>query len=139
MTIQLTLMTVGGATLLILGALVWMHVQHQAALERLDDRIAHLLAGVSLLTDTTEGALRDVATEINRMAATSAGSPSTTETLRPRPTRAVTQRRISGAARRGTPVQDIAATEEMSEGEVRLRLELEKAQKERVNNYASMR
>ncbi|HEY6361512.1 MAG TPA: hypothetical protein VIX63_10440, partial [Vicinamibacterales bacterium] len=61
MTIQLTLMTVGGATLLILGALVWMHVQHQAALERLDDRMAHLLAGVSLLTDTTEGALRDVA------------------------------------------------------------------------------
>ena len=37
------------------------------------------------------------------------------------------------------PVQDIAATEQMSEGEVRLRLELEKAQKERVNNYASMR
>jgi hypothetical protein len=137
---QLTLMTVGGATLLILGALVWMHVQHQAALERLDDRMAHLLAGVSLLTDTTEGALRDVATEINRMAATTgSSSPSTTDTLRPRPTRAVTQRRISGAARRGTPVQDIAATEQMSEGEVRLRLELEKAQKERVNNYASMR
>lgn len=138
MTIQLTLMTVGGATLLILGALVWMHVQHQAALERLDDRMAHLLAGVSLLTDTTEGALRDVATEINRMAA-GATSTGTTDALRPRPQRAATQRRISGAARRGTPVQDIAATEQMSEGEVRLRLELEKAQKERVNNYASMR
>ncbi|HEY6360075.1 MAG TPA: hypothetical protein VIX63_03185, partial [Vicinamibacterales bacterium] len=124
--------------LLILGALVWMHVQHQAALERLDDRMAHLLAGVSLLTDTTEGALRDVATEINRMAA-GATSTGTTGALRPRPQRAATQRRISGAARRGTPVQDIAATEQMSEGEVRLRLELEKAQKERVNNYASMR
>jgi hypothetical protein len=59
---QLVLMTVGGATLLILGAMVWMHVQHQAAIERLDDRVAHLLAGVSLLTDTTEGALRVVAT-----------------------------------------------------------------------------
>jgi hypothetical protein len=138
---QLTLMTVGGATLLILGALVWMHVQHQAALERLDDRMAHLLAGVSLLTDTTEGALRDVATEINRMATAGsiATSPGTTDALRPRPARAATQRRISGAARRGTAVQDIAATEQMSEGEVRLRLELEKAQKERVNTYASMR
>jgi DNA-binding NarL/FixJ family response regulator len=128
---QLVLMTVGGGMLLILGALVWMHVQHQSAVERLDDRIAHLLAGVSLLTDTTEGALRDVATEINRLAATS-------DTSRPRP-RAATQRRIAGAASRGTTVQDIAATEEMSEGEVRLRLQLEKAHKERLDSYASMR
>jgi len=124
-------MTVGGGMLLILGALVWMHVQHQSAVERLDDRIAHLLAGVSLLTDTTEGALRDVATEIQRLAATP-------DTSRPRP-RAATQRRIAGAASRGTTVQDIAATEEMSEGEVRLRLQLEKAHKERLDSYASMR
>jgi hypothetical protein len=129
---QLVLMTVGGATLLILGLLAWMHVQHQAAIERLDDRMAHLVAGVSLLTDTTEGALRDVANEIHRLAA------SPVEGARPRP-RAATQRRIAGAARRGTAVQDIAATEEMSEGEVRLRLQLEKAHKERLNNYASMR
>jgi hypothetical protein len=128
---QFVLMAVGGTTLLIIGALVWTHVQHQSAIERLDDRIAHLLAGVSLLTDTTEGALRDVATEIHRLAA----AP---EASRPRP-RAATQRRIAGAARRGTAVQDIAATEEMSEGEVRLRLQLEKAHKERLNNYASMR
>ena len=128
---QLVLVIAGSATLLVVGALVWTHVQHQSAVERLDDRIAHLLAGVSLLTDTTEGALRDVATEIHRLASTS-------EKSSPRP-RAATQRRIAGAARRGTPVQDIAATEEMSEGEVRLRLQLEKAHKERLNNYASMR
>ena len=129
---QFGLMVVGGATLLILGAMVWMHVQHQAAIERIDDRMAHLVAGVSLLTDTTEGALRDVAGEIHRLAATGGDRPS------PRP-RAATQRRIAGAARRGTTVQDIAATEQISEGEVRLRLQLEKAHKERVNNYASMR
>ena len=128
---QVVLMTVGGATLLILGAMVWMHVQHQAAIERIDDRMAHLVAGVSLLTDTTEGALRDVAAEIHRLAATP-------ERSSPRP-RAATQRRIAGAARRGTTVQDIAAAEQISEGEVRLRLQLEKAHKERVNNYASMR
>ena len=127
---QFGLMVVGGATLLILAAMVWMHVQHQAAIERIDDRMAHLVAGVSLLTDTTEGALRDVAGEINRLA--------TGERPSARP-RAAAQRRIAGAARRGTTVQDIAASEQISEGEVRLRLQLEKAHKERVNNYASMR
>ena len=132
MTMEILLMAVGGAALLILGTMVWMHVQHQAAIERLDDRIAHLLAGVSLLTDTTEGALRDVATEINRLA--SAPAP-TVEAPRPK-TRAVTQRRIAGEARRGRTVQDIAAAEQISEGEVRLRLQLEKA-KERSN--ASLR
>ena len=126
---ELALMATGGATLLILGGMVWMHVQHQAAIERLDDRVAHLLAGVSLLTDTTEGALRDVAAEINRLA--SAG------TAEPRP-RVATQRRIAASARRGQTIQSIAANEQMSEGEVRLRLQLERAQKERVN-HASMR
>jgi DNA-binding NarL/FixJ family response regulator len=127
---DMVLMTAGGAALLILGGMVWMHVQHQSAIERLDDRIAHLLAGVSLLTDTTEGALRDVAGEISRLAAT-------TDQPRPRP-RAVTQRRVAGEARRGRTIQDIAASEQISEGEVRLRLELEKALKERMN-HAAMR
>jgi hypothetical protein len=131
-TMELVLMAIGGSTLLMLGGMVWTHVQHQAAVERLDDRIAHLLAGVSLLTDTTEGALRDVASEINRMAATTAA-----DAARPRP-RATTTRRIAGEARRGRTVQDIAASEQISEGEVRLRLQLEKAHKERVN-HASMR
>jgi hypothetical protein len=126
---QLVMMAVGGATLLILGGLVWMHVQQQAAIERLDDRIAHLLAGVSLLTDTTEGALRDVATEITRLSANAEAAR-----LRPRP---ITQKRIAGAVRRGRSLQEIAADEQISEGEVRLRLQLENARKERA--HASMR
>jgi hypothetical protein len=129
-TTEWMLAIVGGSALLILGAIVWVHVQVQAALERLDDRMAHLLAGVSLLTDTTEGALRDVATEITRLAGV-------TETARPR-ARAATQRRVASAARRGRTVQDIAAAEQVSEGEVRLRLQLDKAAKERAN-HASMR
>jgi hypothetical protein len=92
--------------------------------------MAHLLAGVSLLTDTTEGALRDVAAEITRLAAVK-------DAKRPG-ARAATQRRVAGAARRGRTVQDIAASEQVSEGEVRLRLQLEKASKERAN-HASMR
>lgn len=130
MTLELVMATVGAATLLLLGGLVWVHVQTQAAIERIDDRMAHLLAGVSLLTDTTEGALRDVAAEITRLGAVK-------DAARPR-TRAATQRRVAGAARRGRTVQDIAAAEQVSEGEVRLRLQLEKAAKERAN-HASMR
>jgi hypothetical protein len=128
--VQTALITIGGATVSIIGGLVWLHVQQRTALERLDDRMAHLLAGISLLTDTTESALRDVAGEITRMAAT-------VEVPRV-PARVPAQRRVAGAARRGHTVRDIAATEQMSEGEVRLRLQLEQAHKERVS-YASMR
>jgi hypothetical protein len=121
--------SMAGATLLLGGGLVWMHVQTRAAIERLDDRISHLLAGLSLLTDTTEGALRDVATEVARLAAAK-------EEPRPRPR--TTQRRVTVAARRGRSVQEIAAAEEVSEGEVSLRLQLERAARERAN-HASMR
>ena len=121
----------GGAALLLGGGLVWVHVQTQAAIERLDDRISHLLAGVSLLTDTTESALRDVATEVTRLG----GIKETA--ARPRAAR-TTQRRVTVAARRGRSVQEIAAAEEVSEGEVSLRLQLERAAKERAN-HASMR
>jgi hypothetical protein len=119
-----------GASLAAVAAVIWTHQQQQAAIDRLDDRIAHLMAGVSLLTDTTEGALRDVAVEIGRLAATAEGNG--------QETRAASRSRINGAVRRGRTVQDIAANEEMSEGEVRLHLQLEKARKERAR-HASMR
>ena len=129
MTTEWMLGSVAGATLLVGGGLVWVHMQTKAAIERLDDRISHLLAGVSLLTDTTEGALRDVATELTRLAAVK-------DEARPRVR--TTQKRVTTAARRGRSVQDIAAAEQVSEGEVSLRLQLAKAAKERAN-HASMR
>ena len=129
MTTEWMLGTVAGGALLLGGGLVWVHVQTQKAIERLDDRVSHLLAGVSLLTDTTEGALRDVATEITRLASVKDAT---------RPTPRTTQRRVTTAARRGRSVQDIVAAEQVSEGEVRLRLQLEQAAKERAN-HASMR
>jgi len=128
-TTEWMLGSMAGGMLLLGGGLVWMHVQTRAAIDRLDDRISHLLAGLSLLTDTTEGALRDVATEVTRLAATKDES-------RPRPR--TTTRRVTAAARRGRSVQEIAASEEVSEGEVSLRLQLERAAKERAN-HASMR
>lgn len=118
------------AAVLVLAAVVWTHIQHQAAIDRLDDRVAHLMAGVSLLTDTTEGALRDVAVEIGRLAASH--EPSMGNTI------AASRSRINGAARRGRTVQDIAANEQLSEGEVRLQLQLDKAKKERIR-HAAMR
>lgn len=127
---DVTIYLVVGAAVMVLGAVIWTHVQQQAAIDRLDDRVAHLMAGVSLLTDTTEGALRDVAIEIGRLAATSV----TARQEAP----AVSRNRINGAARRGRTVQDIAANEQLSEGEVRLHLQLDKARKDRTR-HASLR
>ena len=123
--LNLTIYLEIGAAVVVLAAVIWTHVQQQAAIDRLDDRVAHLMAGVSLLTDTTEGALRDVAVEIGRLAAS-------TDSARPK-MRAASRSRINGAARRGRTIQDIAASEGLSEGEIRLHLELDKARKERAH------
>jgi DNA-binding NarL/FixJ family response regulator len=119
-----------GVVVVLLAMMVWMRAQQRAAVDRLEDRVSHLAAGLSLLTDTTETGLRDIALELSRLSA--AASAAT-----PKP-RAVTQRRMAGAARRGRSVQDIAAEEQVSEGEVRLRLELEKSRKE-GSTHAQMR
>ena len=95
---------------------MWFMRRQQRAFDRVEDRVAHLTAAVSLLTDTTEGALRDLLQRAEQVNARPAAKPA-------RPS-AATARRVNGAVRRGRSVQDIAATERMSEGEVRLRLQL---------------
>jgi len=114
-----------GIAAVILGAVVWVHIQQRAMLERLEDRLAHLNAGVSLLTDTTETGLRDVAVEIGRLSAMS-----TAPTPKSRP---VTQRRVARAAKQGRSVREIAAVEGVSEGEVRLHLQMDKSRKDRAH------
>ena len=122
-------LVIGGAAVVMLAVIVWLHTQQQAAIERLDDRIAHLMAGVSLLTDTTETGLRDVAMEIGRMtAASQAPAPKS------RPT---TQRRVARAVKQGRSVREIAAAEGVSEGEIRLHLQMDKSRKDRA--HASVR
>jgi len=114
--VEIYLWSGAGLLLLSLLASFRMHVLQHRRLAKLGDRMAQLTAGISLLTDTVEGGLRDVAQEIERLAAAKAA---------PKPkARAATQRRVSTAARRGRSVQDIAAKEQMSESEVRLRLQL---------------
>jgi hypothetical protein len=119
MTIELV---TGGVGLIVIGATWLSHRRQQATIERLEDRLAHLTAGVALLTDTTEGGLRDIAVEIGRMAGMSSA---------PKPrSRAATQRRVSSASRRGRSVQEIAAAEQVSEGEINLHLQLQQAGKD---------
>jgi hypothetical protein len=97
---------------------LWTTTRRLAAtVGALENRVTQLTAGIALLTDTTEGGFRDVAIEVGRFAPAPPAP-------RPRP-RAASQRRIASAARRGRSVQEIAASEEVSEGEVRLRLNLE--------------
>jgi DNA-binding NarL/FixJ family response regulator len=110
----------GGVLVAALLASFRVQVLQHRRLARLDERLAQLTAGISLLTDTTEGGLRDIAQEVERLVALGA-KPS-----RPK-TRAATQRRVAGAAKRGKTVQDIAAKEKMAEGEVRLRLQMSNA------------
>ena len=93
----------------------YLFIRHHRAIARLNGRMTQVVAGLSLLTDTTETGLRDIATEIGRAGSVQAARA---------PARAATQRRITGAARRGRSVQEIAAAEQLSEGEVKLRLDL---------------
>lgn len=120
---------IGAVVAAVFGAGVWtLHLRQQRRVEQLEGRLASLTAGISLLTDTTETGLRDIALEIGRLSA----GPAVT---RPR-SRATTHRRITGAAKRGHTVQEIAASEQVSEGEVTLRLSLATASED---THASLR
>jgi len=84
------------------------------AVGRFGDRLAHLAAALELLTDTTEVGLANVSAELDRTAPQRAS----------RSSRGATARRITHAARRGQSIEDIAAFEALSHGEIRLHLEL---------------
>jgi len=111
------LLVATGATLLVATRLV-RALRHTVELE---SRIARLQEGLNLLTDTTETGFRQVAVEVERLSAVSrqaaAAAPAPAAT---RPTAA----RLRAASRRGRTVKEIAAAEQVSEGEVRLRLSL---------------
>lgn len=105
--------------------------RQRAVLVRLDERLTHLTAALSLLTTTTEEGWRSVAEEIARRGAAlpaAAGAASIARSVEP--PRASLRERIARAAAHGRTVQDIAASEQVSEGEVLLHLLLEKLQPE---------
>lgn len=107
-------LTVAVAALgLVQAALLWRLLRLGRDLRTYDERSGHLSDAVSLLTETTEASFRAVALEVERLASTGPARATRTST-----------RRVAAAARRGRSVQEIAATERVSEGEVRLRLHL---------------
>jgi hypothetical protein len=84
---------------------------------RFEARLGQVCDVLSLLTETTEAGLKSVAGEIERLALTDTPARDARRTAR----------RITAAARRGRTVQEIAAEETLSEGEVRLRIHLAEA------------
>jgi hypothetical protein len=96
--------------------------RQRAALERLDERIGRLTAAVTLLTNTAEDGLRGVASELGRV------GPAAAKASAPAPAPTTQRQRVAAAAGHGRTVQDIAACEQLSEGEVLLHLLLEKLQ-----------
>jgi hypothetical protein len=84
-------------------------------LGRFDKRLAHLTDAMSLLTETAEAGFRANAAEIGRLGERAPAERDASQTA---------SGRVMRAVRRGRSVQQIAADEQMSEGEVRLRLHL---------------
>ena len=128
---------VGGAVMILLQltglVVIWLQ---RRKVRNLDGRVAHLSAAMALLTDTLEGGLHDVAREVSRLASQPAAATAVLSAPR---NRATTQRRVKGAAKRGHSVREIAAAEQMSEGEVRLMLQNASREVKEPAVHASMR
>lgn len=122
-TILISIGVALGFALIVQGWILWRLLGAVGVVQRLDDKLSHFGDALTLLTETTEGGFRAVASELDR-AALSTGSSHlmAKKPAVPRPTSA----RITAAAKRGRSVEEIAATEQVSEGEVRLRLHLAK-------------
>lgn len=104
-----------GAAAIVQTWLVWRATRSLARVASLEARLEKFGDAIALLTDTTESAFRAVATEMTRPAPRPATKASAS---------AARTRRISRAATRGATVQQIAAAEDVAEGEVRLRLQV---------------
>jgi hypothetical protein len=121
-----TLLSVGialAAVLIVQGWILWRLLGAVGVVQRMDEKLAHFGDALTLLTETAEGGFRAVASELDR-AGQHVGATAITgkKSPIPRPTSA----RMTAAAKRGRSVEEIASTEQVSEGEVRLRLHLAK-------------
>lgn len=96
--------------------LVWRATRAVARLAAIEARVEKFGDALTLLTDTTESAFRAVATEMTRQPAVAVKAAPAVSAAR--------TRRITRAATRGASIQQIAAAEEVAEGEVRLRLQM---------------
>ena len=111
---------IGGLVLVAPLATSWWMVRRRLAASRkgvleVERRLAQLSSAVELLTDTTESGLQAAFTEIQHLSKTG---------IQRTPRQPGLQARVRRAARKGRSARDIAITEAVSEGEVRLRLTL---------------
>jgi hypothetical protein len=127
------------ALLLTTGTVVMVAARLVQALRiivTLEDRLTRLQEGTNLLTDTVELGFRQCAAELERVA----GQVVQGQRAAVRPAPRATTARVRAAAARGRAVQEIAAEEQVSEGEVRLRLSLaESAARPRTKGKESRR
>jgi hypothetical protein len=104
-----------GTLALLQAGLAWRLHRSAARIARFDERLAHLGDAMGLLTETNEMGFRSLASELERQ---QVPKPARNDASRRR------TERVASASRRGASVETIAASEAMSEGEVRLRLHL---------------
>jgi hypothetical protein len=107
-------------------AVAWQFVRMARRQGEVGARLARFADALELLTDTTESSFRAVALELGRISDPAAG----------RAARA-TNGKVARLARKGQSVQEIAVTEGVSEGEVRLRLRLAEVSPGRSRGGAS--
>jgi hypothetical protein len=117
----LSALIASGSSLLVIVSVLIINRRQRLVLQRVEERLTHLHAGLSLLTNTTEDGLRGVALEVARLAGAAETKPKAVTSAR---------QRMATAAGHGRSVQDIAATEQVSEGEVLLHLLLDKLKPE---------
>lgn len=108
------LLVVGSILVLAQIVMLWRFTHVVGTIHRFEARLGHVGDTMTLLTETTETGFRAMALEIERLASA--------ESTRPDPRASAT--RMTTAARRGRSIPQIAADEDVSEGEVRLRLHL---------------
>jgi len=120
-----TLIAVGialGTMFIVQGWILWRLLGAVGIVSRMDEKLAHFGDALTLLTETAEGGFRAVASELDRAGQQHGAGATAKKPPVPRPTSA----RMTAAAKRGRSVEEIASTEQVSEGEVRLRLHLAK-------------
>jgi hypothetical protein len=105
-----------GVAAVVQTVLVWRAMRAVGRLAAIETRVEKFGDALTLLTDTTESAFRAVASEMTRKPARSAKAGPAVSAAR--------TRRITRAATRGATVQQIAAAEEVAEGEVLLRMQM---------------
>ena len=96
------------------GWLLWRLARSLGSLKRFEDQLTRCTQGLSLLVDTSEAGFAMLGNELGKA---SGGAPRRTSSR-------VTTRRVATAAAQGREVEEIAARQGLSEGEVRLRLSL---------------